>query len=180
MAHVSDVAAYILEKYSGKKRMTAMKLHKLLYYCQGWHLAWDEESLFSSPIEAWIGGPVVPDIYEHHRGRFYIDEFPIGNPSALKTNEMETIGFILMSYGDIEASELSDMTHAEPPWKKARRGLRKDQRGNVQITDESMYQFFSALYEEMHEDINDEARQMEQEWRDEMRREGYDELDYLT
>ena len=43
MAAVEDVAAYILSNMD--KRVTTMKLQKLLYYCQGWHLAWDAEKL---------------------------------------------------------------------------------------------------------------------------------------
>ncbi len=57
MAHVQDVARYILEK---RGRMSAMKLQKLVYYSQGWHLVFDGEPLFAERIEAWANGPVVP------------------------------------------------------------------------------------------------------------------------
>lgn len=43
MANVLDVAAYVLAK---RGPMTAMKLQKLVYYSQAWHLVWDEEPLF--------------------------------------------------------------------------------------------------------------------------------------
>lgn len=68
-ATVFDVAEYILEQYG---EMTAMKLQKLVYYCQAWHLAWDGEPLFRESIEAWANGPVVPALYEAHRGVFRV------------------------------------------------------------------------------------------------------------
>ncbi|WP_307850044.1 MULTISPECIES: type II toxin-antitoxin system antitoxin SocA domain-containing protein [unclassified Saccharopolyspora] len=42
--------------------MTAMKLQKLVYYSQAWHLVWDERPLFDEPVQAWANGPVVPDL----------------------------------------------------------------------------------------------------------------------
>jgi len=60
MAHVEDVAIYIMEQCGP---MTAMKLQKLVYYSQAWHLVWDEEPLFSDPIEAWANGPIVRSLY---------------------------------------------------------------------------------------------------------------------
>lgn len=66
---VFDVAEYILEQYG---EMTAMKLQKLVYYCQAWHQAWSDEPLFRETIEAWANGPVVPALYEAHRGVFRV------------------------------------------------------------------------------------------------------------
>ena len=43
MANVFDVAAYILQQQG---RMTTMKLQKLCYYAQAWHLTWTGHSLF--------------------------------------------------------------------------------------------------------------------------------------
>ena len=64
---VDDVAAYILSR---KGPMSAMKLQKLVYYCQAWSLVWDDAPLFREPIEAWANGPVCPPLWERHRGRF--------------------------------------------------------------------------------------------------------------
>jgi hypothetical protein len=47
MADVRDVARYILRKHAP---MSAMKLQKLVYYAQGWHLAYEGEPLFESRI----------------------------------------------------------------------------------------------------------------------------------
>ena len=42
MASAHDVAAYILKKLGP---MTAMKLQKLVYYCQAWSLVWGNASV---------------------------------------------------------------------------------------------------------------------------------------
>jgi len=69
-AGVLDVAAYILGKHGP---MTHMKLQRLVYYSQAWHLAWDGVPLFPERIEAWANGPVVPVLYEALKGEFLVD-----------------------------------------------------------------------------------------------------------
>lgn len=66
----ADVAEYILAKQG---RMSAMKLHRLLYYSQAWHLAWEGKPLFDDEIQAWANGPVVASVYELHRGEFTVE-----------------------------------------------------------------------------------------------------------
>ena len=51
-----DVAAILRAR---QPEMPVKKLHKLLYYCQGHHLAAVDEPLFSESIAAWDMGPVV-------------------------------------------------------------------------------------------------------------------------
>lgn len=55
MATVFDVAQYILERLG---QTTAIKLEKLVYYAQAWHLVWEDTPLFASRIEAWANGSV--------------------------------------------------------------------------------------------------------------------------
>lgn len=47
--------------------MTNMKLQKMLYYQQGFHLAYFDKPLFQEDIEAWMYGPVVPSMYEKYK-----------------------------------------------------------------------------------------------------------------
>lgn len=60
MAGAIDVAAYILAQ---RGPMTAMKLQKLVYYSQAWHLVWEEEPLqrpYRGVGERSRGAEVVP------------------------------------------------------------------------------------------------------------------------
>ena len=85
MAHVQDVAAYILGKLG---TMTAMKLQKLCYFAYGYHLAWEERPLFPERFEAWANGPVSPALYALHRGRFYMSPGDLkGDAAALDEGE---------------------------------------------------------------------------------------------
>ena len=142
MANVFDVAAYILHKHG---KMTAMKLQKLVYYCQAWHLVWDEEPLFEEEIQAWANGPVVPELFKAHQGEFVISKEPIGDKTKLTKSEKETIKAVLESIGDRDANWLSTLTHQEDPWKDARRGLQIHERGNKPITHGAMADYYGNL-----------------------------------
>ena len=144
MATAFDVAAYILRK---KGQMTAMKLQKLLYYAQAWSLVWDEQPLFDNTIQAWANGPVVPAVYNAHRGQYFVSlaDFPTGKPESLASAQRATIDAILDYYGDRSAQWLIELTHAEEPWKQARRGIAPGERGDHVISHAAMAEYYSSL-----------------------------------
>jgi uncharacterized phage-associated protein len=143
MATVFDVAAYILQK---KNSVTAMKLQKLVYYAQAWSLVWDEKPLFKEEIQAWANGPVVPDLYKLHAGKFMLSASDVpGDSAKLTKDECETVDAVLGFYGDKTAQWLSDLTHAETPWKQARQGLSDAERGTKEITTASMAEYYSGI-----------------------------------
>lgn len=141
MATVYDVASYILNK---KGSLPVMKLHKLLYYAQAWTLAWYKEPLFIEPIEAWINSPVVPSLYEYHKGQYIIHEIP-GNVNNLTTNQKDSINKVLDFYSDNSSQWLKDAIHMEEPWIEARKGLHLSQRGNHEITHTVMINYYGSL-----------------------------------
>ena len=67
--NVLDVANKLLqlEAKDGEEYMTNMKLQKMLYYQQGFHLAYFGTPLFEDDIEAWMYGPVVKSVYYHFK-----------------------------------------------------------------------------------------------------------------
>lgn len=126
--------------------MTAMKLQKLVYYAQAWSLVWDEAPLFESRIEAWANGPVAPELYRIHQGMFQVSHGSIkGNPGTLTPVERETIDGVLKFYGDKTAHYLSELTHAEAPWKTAREGLEPGELSNREISHAAMAEYYSSL-----------------------------------
>src|ERR1043165_5227292 len=147
VANVLDVAAYILEKHGP---MTAMKLQKLVYYSQAWHLVWTDgaEQLFDEPVRAWANGPVVHELYDQHRGRLRLQPGDIsGDPNRLLPAERETINEVIAAYRDKSAQWLSELTHHEAPCREAREraGLAPMDRGNAVISPASMYEYYQAL-----------------------------------
>ncbi len=150
MASVHDVAAAILERTGS---ISTFKLQKLVYYSQAWHLVWDEKPLFESPIEAWANGPVCRDLYNIHSGDFLVAEWPLGNAKKLSKSELETVEVIVEDYGRLSGLQLSELTHAERPWRDAREGLATGERGSVEITHAAMAEYYGSLLEE--EDTSD-------------------------
>lgn len=142
MASVHDVAAYILEKQG---QMTTMKLQKLVYYCQAWSLVWEERPLFDAQIEAWANGPVVPALYERHRGVYSIQSWSHGDSSNLNDSDRETIDAVLEHYGNKSSQWLIDLTHNEDPWCNARRGMAPTERGNTVISHSELAEYYSSL-----------------------------------
>lgn len=141
VATVFDVAEYILQKLG---EMTAMKLQKLVYYSQAWALVWDEAPLFVEPIEAWANGPVVPALYQKHRGEFKVRP-SVDSVPKLSDTQKDTINKVLEFYGDRTSQWLSDLTHMENPWIDARQGLAPGQRGNEVITHAAMAEYYEGL-----------------------------------
>lgn len=141
---VFDAARYILEK---KGRISSMKLQKLAYYTQAWSLAWDEAPLFDNKIEAWANGPVVRDLYDKHKGRYFVTPEIIENGKSdnLNSSQKETIDAVLDAYGDKSAQWLSDQTHSESPWIAARSGLSESERGDKEIPLESIAEYYSSV-----------------------------------
>jgi len=68
-ASIIDVAEYLLSK---EGEMSTMKLQKLLYFCQGWNLAWTGHPLFDNEFEAWASGPVVRELFELHKNELSV------------------------------------------------------------------------------------------------------------
>lgn len=149
MATVVDVAAYILQRCG---EMTAMKLQKLAYYSQAWSLVWEEEPLFLEIFRAWANGPVCPDLYVRHRGMFKVTRelFADARPDELTDPQRETIDRVLEFYGPKSAQWLSDLTHMEDPWLKARAraGAEDGQSCSEEITLGEMHEYYSGLLPE--------------------------------
>ena len=128
MANCLDAARYfIIRAYEDglEAEMTNMKAQKLLYYSQSLHLALYNRPLFEEEIQAWRYGPVCPPAY-----RFYSDfeakQLPIPRQESLSEilpEQKELLEEIWSYFGGYHAYRLSEMTHGEFPWKKARRGL---------------------------------------------------------
>lgn len=140
---VFDVADYILQKCGA---LSAMKLQKLVYYSQAWHLVWADKELFAEEIQAWANGPVIPELYNSHRGHFKLDPgFFRGNISSISDKSKEMVDSVLAFYGNKDAQWLSDLTHLEAPWKLARAGLADGERGCHVISHESMAEYYGSL-----------------------------------
>lgn len=119
--------------------MSNLKLQKMLYYQQGFHLAYFGTPLFDEEIEAWMYGPVVPEVYDAYdcHGRNGIEHDP-EKEITLGDEEWRLFLKVFDIYGQYSAIGLMNMTHQEPTWMNVRKG-----HGSV-IPKESMKEFFKT------------------------------------
>ncbi|NEU76725.1 DUF4065 domain-containing protein [Hassallia byssoidea VB512170] len=118
---------FIIRAYEDgmEAEMTNMKVQKLLYYSQSLHLALYDEPLFDEEIQAWRYGPVCPPAYRFY-SEFEAKQLPIPSKEFLlqvADDKKKLLEEIWEYFGSYHAYLLSDMTHLEFPWKKARKGL---------------------------------------------------------
>lgn len=143
MANVFDVAKYILERQGA---LSTWKLQKLCYYSQAWAIAWTEHELFPEDFQAWENGPVCPELYYSHRGKYMVGSADMKGSSAhLTEDQKETINTVLQHYGSWEPYELREQTHHEKPWLNARGNLPEDAPSNSLISKPSMGEYYGSL-----------------------------------
>ena len=111
-----DVAAALRARLGA---MGDVRLHKLVYYVQAWHLAWFGCPAFDQAIEAWKMGPVVVDLWRTEK---YGDVVP-GDPAKVTDSVVSVIKFVVANYGTLNGIQLSDLAHRERPWKATREAL---------------------------------------------------------
>ncbi|MFK4298465.1 putative phage-associated protein [Arthrobacter sp. GAS37] len=144
MTSVHDVAAYILAR---EGNLSTMKLQKLCYYAQGWHLAWHGERLFDEPIKAWRMGPVCPALYRYHRGQASVSDWPQGSKELISPSGASTIDIVADFYQPFTGFDLGNRTHSERPWLEAWESAPPQHRGNAEISTETLREYFRSLHE---------------------------------
>jgi uncharacterized phage-associated protein len=144
MVDCKNIASYFISQAykSGRERsMTNMKVQKLLYYTQSLHLALQDEVLFDQEIQAWRYGPVCPPVYKFYC-KFEAQQLPVPDQkdfiNSFSMEQRHLLEEVWMHFGEHNAFMLSDMTHAEFPWKKARKGLPEDARSTEPILIEDL------------------------------------------
>jgi uncharacterized phage-associated protein len=138
-----DVAKFFISSFqkSGDP-VTNLKLQKLLYYAQGWYLAFTESPLFEERIEAWAHGPVVPPVYgsfKQYQWNPITEDVVEPNLPESVTKHLEEV---MEAYGVHGAYYLERLTHQEQPWIEARSGLEDTLPSNTVITFDAMKRFF--------------------------------------
>lgn len=117
---------------SQKQSVDPMKVQKLVYFAHGWHLGYGEGALSSEPAQAWMWGPVFPELYravkswgmraitekvaaaEYKRGRFRWHTPDISASDIFARSLVERVWEV---YGGMSGMALSQLSH-EPdgPW----------------------------------------------------------------
>lgn len=114
-----DIANKIISKTDLEHGDTIsnLKLQKMMYYQQGFHLAYFGTPLFDEDIVAWQYGPVVPSVYKEYKS---FDSNSISTSKegiSLSDDEEELFNNVYEEYNQFSAVALMKMTHEESPWK---------------------------------------------------------------
>lgn len=136
-----NVAEYFLAQCSPEcgDTISNLKLQKLVYYAQGFHLALYDEPLFNEQIKAWQHGPVVSTLYGHYSHcRSAAIPPPDKIPLSIYSKKVrKLLNEIWKVYGQFSAWKLRNLTHSEPPFQNTP--------PNGVITRASMKEYFATL-----------------------------------
>lgn len=150
MATINDVCDYIIIKLEAAGDFpSVLKLQKLLYYVQAWHLAINKEPLFQGKFQAWIHGPVNREIYDRFSGSKMMyssvsNSDCNGGQDRLTEDERIAVDDVLDVYAKYSGSQLEEMTHKEDPWLNARGGVSPSQRCETEISEDDMRTYYGS------------------------------------
>ena len=152
MIDYKTLANYIIMKCNkDNKEISNLKLQKMVFYCQAYHIAKYREQLIDNKFEAWKHGAVLPALYNDYSYLGY------NNKQKYEKKEYDNIrsdlgeyltGFldkIINEFSDMTASEIRELNHSEEPWKEARRGYEPDDSCNEIIKEDTIYKYYSQL-----------------------------------
>lgn len=151
MLDVHKICDYvILMCTSAGEQLNLLKLQKLLYYVQAWHLAFFKLPLFRGRFQAWIHGPVSREIYDRFSATKSLyssvgsEDMQAGfDPEGLDAEVKLHINNVLEVYAPLSDSQLEDQTHSEEPWIRARQGFLPTQRCEVEIEEPLMGDYYA-------------------------------------
>ncbi len=135
--------------------LSVLKLQKLLYYVEAWHVTFFNEKLFDDDFEAWVHGPVCKEIFtrfKYNHNKFMYSDVSVDDLNFDEASNFEGyrdvnthIENVLEAYGKFTGAQLEELTHIEDPWLNARGNLAPNEPCDTIITRESMREFYLKL-----------------------------------
>ncbi|MBU7455664.1 Panacea domain-containing protein [Leuconostoc fallax] len=128
------------------EKTTQMRLHKFLYYAQGYFLAIYDEQLFDDKIVAYTHGPLVLGLFEKYSGTKDIEiaddltEKVADDYHDVSSNEdaFNVLEYVYDKYNNLTTGQLRNQTHKEDPWKNHESNLSM----NEKILPKEMQDYF--------------------------------------
>lgn len=142
MVSANDVADAFLARLASGRRVETVKLHKLLYVAQGLHLGLFGKPLFVEDIEAWVTGPVAPDVYQYHREEAFVrdGDYLGGNRGSLDDLENGLVDYVTVHYGNRPFSDIREWSMRKGmPWSRT---AEREGNGGT-ISHEDIEEFFA-------------------------------------
>lgn len=142
------LADYILKNYGP---MSHLKLQKLLFYCDAYHMAYFGEELITDEFEAWVHGPVSRIIYNSLKDKSILysdlsysknDINPDDEIKKLTFDQQTIISDVLRELSTWTGMQLEAATHREYPWIEARKGYGEAAKCSVRISKKTTLEFY--------------------------------------
>ncbi len=147
MAYSEDrIADYLLfECRERGELLTNLKLQKLLYYAQAWHLALFDSELMAEDFKAWVHGPVLLSQYHRFKKHRWLPIDDDITKPELDDRTKKFLDEIVDVFGSETAVALELMTHREKPWLEARGDLPPDEPCTQSISKQTMKEYYRSL-----------------------------------
>ncbi|MBS1771604.1 MAG: DUF4065 domain-containing protein [Bacteroidetes bacterium] len=161
-ANILNVANFVLHHLlKSQIQVNHLKLQKLLYYIQAWHMVYfGKELIFDEAPEAWVNGPVYRSVYNQYKNLGAYPHITYTNPekseehydNAVKALDLDKeqwdfLEAILLHYGTMSHEKLVLLTHSEKPWNEARKGLAPFEYSDNKIDLEVIYTYYKERAE---------------------------------
>ncbi len=134
--------------------MTQLKLMKLTYIAHGWMLGIFDKPLFSEDVEAWLYGPVIPELHRVTTKfeKQEITEPLIDPPIKLGSVEDKVIERTIQQYGVYSGPQLVTLTHRKgTPWYDVTEGGEYYGRGLI-IPNEAIRDYYGKLVKKVKDE----------------------------
>lgn len=139
-----DKAIVYLTLFCGD--ITPLSLQKALYYVQGFYAAFFEEYLFEEDCQAWVHGPVYPEIYQRFKDRGYRTIMaPEINNLNLTSDEVSVLDSVIEHFCCYSGKVLEEFTHNEMPWLKARGDLPANMNSDRIVLKSDIKKYFESV-----------------------------------
>lgn len=140
---------YIVKHYGP---MSHLKLQKLLFYCDSYHLAYFDDELVEDQFEAWVHGPVSHKVYDSFKDKSVLfsdlsfsdknTEDPDPIFEQLTKSQKDFLTEVLSALTQWSDIDLESATHKEEPWIEARAGCSFGDKCNNEISKDTTKRFY--------------------------------------
>jgi uncharacterized phage-associated protein len=152
-AEVADYFLHIVD-YDAGDLMSNLRLQKMLYYAQAWHLVLTGKPLFAEDFEAWFRGPAIPSVWAKYHQQYGWNAIPFPDDPAVEIcKETEKVLHQVWEvYMEYSAMGLERIVCNEDPWKNAREGVSAGSHSTNVIPKSVMKEYYAELAEDRVED----------------------------
>ena len=136
--------------------MPHLKLQKLVFYAQAWHLAIFDEPLIDDDFQAWAHGPVSRKVWDKFKtpespvlGVIKLDAAAVRSTkstfqASVTPEQKDLLDDVIKEYGPHSAYHLECLTHAERPWRDMRQGLDPAAKSTAVITKSAIKTYYRS------------------------------------